>query len=59
MAVLLPFVVPESNTRAAGRFDYAGAALLTSALSAVLLAISRAAPGGGGVCPPWGSRLPV
>ncbi|MCA1008485.1 MFS transporter [Rhodococcus hoagii] len=49
MAVLLPFVVPESDTRAAGRFDYAGAVLLTSALTAVLLAISKGGAWG------WGS----
>ncbi|WP_430330802.1 MFS transporter [Rhodococcus sp. ACT016] len=41
MAALLPFVVPESTTRAPGRFDYRGAVLLTAALTAVLLAISK------------------
>ncbi len=56
MAVLLPFVVPESNTRAAGRFDYAGAALLTSALSAVLLAISKGGTWGWGESAHRGAR---
>ncbi|WP_305093803.1 MFS transporter [Prescottella sp. R16] len=41
MAVLLPLVVPESATRSGGRFDYAGAVLFTTALTAILLAISK------------------
>ncbi|MGF7122794.1 MFS transporter [Rhodococcus sp. AG1013] len=49
MAALLPFVVPESTTRASGRFDYRGAVLLTAALTAVLLAISKGGTWG------WGS----
>ncbi|CAM3250073.1 MFS transporter [Prescottella defluvii] len=53
MALLLPLVVPESTTRAAGRFDYRGAVLLTAALTAVLLAISK-----GGACG-WGSAPTV
>ena len=57
MAVLLPFVVPESNTRAAGRFDYLGAAVLTSALSAVLLAISKGGSWGWGSLPTVGLAL--
>ncbi|MFM1724478.1 MFS transporter [Rhodococcus sp. PAM 2766] len=53
MAVLLPFVVPESNTRAAGRFDYLGAVLLSSALTAVLLAVSNGGAWG------WGSAATI
>ncbi|GAA4490244.1 MFS transporter [Rhodococcus olei] len=40
LAVLL-LVVPESPVRARGRFDHVGAALLTVALTASLLAISK------------------
>ncbi|QCQ93625.1 MFS transporter [Rhodococcus sp. SGAir0479] len=54
MAVLLPFVVPESTTRAVGRFDYGGAVLLTSALTAVLLAISKGGVWGWGSVPTIG-----
>lgn len=54
MAALLPFVVPESTTRAAGRFDYRGAVLLTSALTAVLLAISKGGAWGWGSAPTVG-----
>ncbi|GAB2663242.1 MFS transporter [Prescottella soli] len=54
MAALLPFVVPESNTRAAGRFDYRGAVVLTSALTAVLLAISKGGVWGWGSAPTVG-----
>lgn len=54
MALLLPFVVPESNTRAAGRFDYPGAVLLTSALTAVLLAVSKGGAWGWGSLPTVG-----
>lgn len=54
MAVLLPFVVPESGTRAAGRFDYLGAVLLTSALTAVLLAVSKGESWGWGSLPTVG-----
>lgn len=54
MAVLVPLAVPESNTRAAGRFDYRGAVLLTSALTAVLLAISKGGAWGWGSAPTVG-----
>lgn len=42
MLVLVLLVVPESTVRTRGRFDYVGAALLSVALSCVLLAISKA-----------------
>ncbi|ALV41659.1 MFS transporter [Pseudarthrobacter sulfonivorans] len=48
VAVLL--VVPESKVRTAGRFDYAGALVLSAALAALLLAISKGGTWG------WGSE---
>lgn len=42
MLVLVVLVVPESQVRTRGRFDYAGAVLLSVALAALLLAISKA-----------------
>ncbi|WP_241665674.1 MFS transporter [Prescottella subtropica] len=53
MAVLLPLAVPESTTRSGGRFDYAGALLFTTALTAVLLAISKGGAWG------WGSPASI
>ncbi|MGW0173272.1 MFS transporter [Rhodococcus sp. NPDC003322] len=53
MAVLLIVVVPESPVRARGRFDLVGAVVLTGALTAVLLAISKGGQWG------WGSRATV
>ncbi|MCL2533615.1 MAG: MFS transporter [Nocardiaceae bacterium] len=54
MALLLPFVVPESTFRAPGRFDYPGAVLLTAALTAGLLAISKGGSWGWGSAPTVG-----
>ena len=54
MATLLPFVVPESTSRAPGRFDYPGAVLLTAALTAGLLAISKGGSWGWGSAPTVG-----
>jgi MFS family permease len=48
LAVLL--VVPESKVRTPGRFDYAGAVVLSAALAALLLAISKGGSWG------WGSE---
>lgn len=39
--ILVPLTVPESPVRAAGRFDLLGAVLLSGALVALLLAISK------------------
>jgi MFS family permease len=44
------FVVPESRVRTPGRFDYAGALVLSAALAALLLAISKGGSWG------WGSE---
>lgn len=48
LAVVL--VVPESKVRTPGRFDYAGALVLSAALAALLLAISKGSSWG------WGSE---
>lgn len=48
LAVLL--IVPESRIRTPGRFDYAGALVLSAALAALLLAISKGGSWG------WGSE---
>jgi MFS family permease len=48
MSVVL--VVPESKVRTPGRFDYAGALVLSAALGALLLAISKGGSWG------WGSE---
>jgi MFS family permease len=39
--VIVPLVVPESPMRSGGRFDFVGAGLLSVALTALLLAISK------------------
>lgn len=44
------FVVPESRVRTPGRFDYAGALVLSAALATLLLAISKGGSWG------WGSE---
>lgn len=41
MLVLVPLIVPESTVRAPGRFDGMGAALMSVALTALLLGISK------------------
>ncbi len=41
LLVAVALVVPESKVRTAGRFDYAGALVLSAALAALLLAISK------------------
>ncbi|QDQ96055.1 MFS transporter [Tomitella fengzijianii] len=51
--VLTVMVVPESDLRASGSFDYAGAAALSATLVTLLLAISKGADWG------WGSGLTV
>lgn len=51
MLVAVYLVVPESTVRTRGRFDYAGAALLSVALTCFLLAVSKAGTWG------WGSPL--
>ncbi|MFD4469103.1 MFS transporter [Rhodococcus sp. NPDC058505] len=53
LAILLPLTVPESTVRARGRFDIAGAVLLTTGLTALLLAISKGGQWG------WGAPATV
>lgn len=50
LLVAVALVVPESKVRTAGRFDYAGALVLSAALAALLLAISKGGAWG------WGSE---
>ena len=49
LLVAVALVVPESKVRTPGRFDYAGALVLSAALAALLLAISKGGSWG------WGS----
>jgi MFS family permease len=41
MLILVPTVVPESRVRSRGRFDLVGAGLLSAALTALLLTVSK------------------
>ncbi|RAX43877.1 MFS transporter [Arthrobacter sp. AQ5-06] len=50
LLVAVALVVPESKVRTPGRFDYAGALVLSAALAALLLAISKGGAWG------WGSE---
>jgi MFS family permease len=50
LLVAVVLVVPESKVRTPGRFDYAGALVLSAALAALLLAISKGGSWG------WGSE---
>jgi MFS family permease len=50
LLVAVALVVPESKVRTPGRFDYAGALVLSGALAALLLAISKGGSWG------WGSE---
>ncbi|MBO1268270.1 MFS transporter [Arthrobacter cavernae] len=50
LLLAVAFVVPESKVRTPGRFDYLGAVVLSGALAALLLAISKGGSWG------WGSE---
>ncbi|QDG65012.1 MFS transporter [Pseudarthrobacter sp. NIBRBAC000502772] len=50
LLIAVALVVPESKVRTPGRFDYAGALVLSAALAALLLAISKGGAWG------WGSE---
>ncbi|WP_254922741.1 MFS transporter [Rhodococcus sp. OK302] len=49
--IALPFVLPESAVKTRGRFDFLGAIILTVAMTALLLAISKGTEWG------WGSPV--
>ncbi|MGG7102070.1 MFS transporter [Rhodococcus sp. 24CO] len=51
VAVVLPFVVPESAVKSRGRFDFLGAIVFTAAMTSLLLAISKGTEWG------WGSPV--
>jgi MFS family permease len=51
VAVVLPFVVPESAVKSRGRFDFLGAIVFTAAMTSLLLAISKGTE--------WGWESPV
>ncbi|MFE4500384.1 MFS transporter [Rhodococcus sp. NPDC056743] len=51
VAVVLPFVVPESAVKSRGRFDFLGALVFTAAMTSLLLAISKGTE--------WGWASPV
>jgi MFS family permease len=55
MIISVVIVVPESPVRSGGRFDYAGAILLSLALTTVLLGITKGGTWGWGSTPTLGS----
>ncbi len=52
LIVVLPLVVPESAVKSRGRFDFLGATVLTLAMTALLLAVSKGTEWGGWASPP-------
>ncbi len=52
LIIAVAVVVPESSVRTRGKFDFLGAVMLSTALTAILLAISKGARWGG-----WTSEL--